>query len=730
MLRPERMSRVSVTGHKRVMADVIEAVHDLNLVHLSEYDGSWAGFDPGDPIEGADEASDQLVTVRSIESILDVEELDAGPARVVADEFEDELESVRERVNELDDTRSEIRDELRALEEAQTAAEPFVDLGIDLDLLSGYDRLTVRVGEGDESAVAGALEAAGAVETFETFAGERTVAVFADAEGAAVDEALVGASFTAVEIPDAEGSPEAYIADLEHDIDRLEQRLRTVREELQELKLDAGRFLLAVEERLSIEVQKAEAPLSFATTDHAFVAEGWVPTDRLDELRAALDASAGDHVEVEELERADYDSDGVPEHAEAVTDGGDVVSKEVAADGGYDRPMETTGPPVIMDNPVLTRPFELLVTTIKRPRYTELDPTVLVWLTFPVFFGFMIGDLGYGAAYTLIGYAMWKRFDSPGLQSLGGVGMWAGVFTMLFGVLYGEVFGLHVLGEWLWGEHGLLLALGHPPIEKGLNASEFALLWLVTAMVVGLLHVGLGYGLGFINELRHSVKDAVLESGSWALLMFGVWVWILSRHLADSKPDFVFTLLGHGEEAVFALGFTGFPVAVGLAGLAGAAIGLVLMVYGEYKHLGGPALIAGPLESLQVLVNVLSYARITAVLLAKAGMAFVVNLLFFGAYEHHGETHFMHSTTPEHVIAEYGAEAVTFPGLIHGGAAAIVGGLLILVIGHATVLALGITSAGLQAVRLEYVEFFQKFYEGGGGEPYEPFGYGDRAGGS
>jgi V/A-type H+-transporting ATPase subunit I len=58
---------------------------------------------------------------------------------------------------------------------------------------------------------------------------------------------------------------------------------------------------------------------------------------------------------------------------------------------------------------------------------------------------------------------------------------------------------------------------------------------------------------------------------------------------------------------------------------------------------------------------------------------------------------------------------------MHGGAAAVVGGIIILVVGHATVWALGITSAGLQAIRLEYVEFFQKFYEGGG-EPYEPFG--------
>ncbi|PSP18831.1 hypothetical protein BRC62_02495, partial [Halobacteriales archaeon QH_10_67_13] len=60
MLRPERMSRVSVTGSKRVMDDAIEAVYDLNVVHVTDYDGGWEGFDPGDPTQGADERVRQV----------------------------------------------------------------------------------------------------------------------------------------------------------------------------------------------------------------------------------------------------------------------------------------------------------------------------------------------------------------------------------------------------------------------------------------------------------------------------------------------------------------------------------------------------------------------------------------------------------------------------------------------------------------------------------------------
>ena len=62
-----------------------------------------------------------------------------------------------------------------------------------------------------------------------------------------------------------------------------------------------------------------------------------------------------------------------------------------------------------------------------------------------------------------------------------------------------------------------------------------------------------------------------------------------------------------------------------------------------------------------------------------------------------------------------------FGGLLHGGTAAIAVGVLVLVLGHLLVLILGVTSAGLQAIRLEYVEFFNKFYQGGG-RRFDPFG--------
>ncbi|NHN46713.1 V-type ATP synthase subunit I [Halostella sp. JP-L12] len=729
MLRPEQMSKVSVTGSKAVMDDVIEAAHDLHLLHLSDYDGSWEGFENGDPIEGAEEASEKLVTVRSLESILDVDEDDAGPSRIVTDEaIESELEEVRQEANELDDRLDEIDDDLRSVEEEIDSIEPFADLGIDLDLLSGYDTLQVAVGEGDEDEIAAALAASDEVDEYETFSGDRTVAAFvyptADAGEDALEDALVGVDFARIEVPDAEGSPEEYVEELRHERQQLESRRDSVEGDLEKLRLDAAGFLLAAEEKLTIDVQKREAPLQFATTENSFIAEGWVPTERFPDLEAALEQAVGDRVEVDELERADY-HEGHPTHSEEVSESGGAApgdGAEAVTDGGTAVTVDDE-PPVIQSNEGAVKPFEFLLTMINRPKYTELDPTFVLFLTFPAFFGYMIGDLGYGLLYLGAGYLLYSRFEEDVFRSLGAIGMWIGGFTALFGILYGEIFGLHVLGEVLFG--------GSPPMHKGLQPhySAYGQTWLIVSVLLGLLHLTVGYAFGFVNDLDHGFVDAYLENGSWATLMVGVWIWIFSRHASGPKPDFLFEVLG-GDHAAYDLGFTGLPAEIGLyVGLPLAAIGFLTMVYGEIQHFGvAIGTLVGFLESFSVLGDVLSYLRIAAVILAKAGMAFVVNLLFFGVYvtgeEGDQSWHFATGHMPEEGAMYHGHEVteIMFGGLLHGGVASVLAGVLIFVVGHIIVLLLGITSAGLQGVRLEYVEFFDKFYEGGG-RVFEPFGY-------
>ena len=739
MLRPERMSKVSVTGSKRVIDDVIEATYEHHSLHVTDYDERYEGFSPGESLDGAEIVNERLVTVRSLESILDVEGDEIDAAGTLDDEaLTTELEDVRGRVNELNDERDDLQAAIRDRQEAIDRMEPFADLGIELDLLSGYDSIEVVVGEAKVDAVEAALAEADGIDAFEVFAGGDTVAIFAaPAEGAddgVLQDSLVGVDIALLEVPEADTSPTEYVSELERERADLRADLEAIEAELASVKEEAAGFLLRAEEQLTIEAQKKEAPLSFATTENAFIAEGWVPSKTYSEFEAAIDDAVGDHAEVEELERASFTPDG-DHHTEAVSGGGaaggaasadagdaadaastDDAEREAATDGGH-ATHGSDDPPVVQNNGGAAGPFELLVQGFGRPKYSEFDPTLLVFLTFPLMFGFMIGDIGYGVLYAAIGWFLYARYDGA-FREMGAVAIWAGLFTVLFGIYYGiDLFGYHAYP---------LLGIESWPMSKGLSpgTGEWALAWLVVSVLFGILHLNTGYVLSFVSNLQqHDIKHALYESASWLLLLNGAWLWIFSQHVLGPKPEFLFESV-----SVVTLGmvtFTGFPVIVGYVGLAAAAVGAVLLAIGE------PAELA---EVLSPVVNVVSYARLMAVLLAKGGMALAVNLLAFGAYiSDGGSGSFTFIFTPSRLaevqeMAAAGDVELVFAGMSTAfepsliGIVAVVGAVLVAIVGHIVVLLLGITAAGIQGIRLEYVEFFGKFYQGGG-DTYLPFGY-------
>ena len=182
------------------------------------------------------------------------------------------------------------------------------------------------------------------------------------------------------------------------------------------------------------------------------------------------------------------------------------------------------------------------------------------------------------------------------------------------------------------------------------------------------VHLGLGLFFGIRNEWGHGVKHVVAKFG-WLVLLLTFYPAVIA--LLD--PAFLERVTGLGANQAYMIAGGGF--------LVGAVV------------LGWAEGIVGVLEIPSMLSNILSYLRLGAVAIAKGAMAVAFNNLTL--------------------------VSMTLSGT--GLALAIVG-LVAFVFVQALLFVLGLLSAGIQAIRLNYVEFFTKFYKGGG-EKFTPFGH-------
>jgi len=293
---------------------------------------------------------------------------------------------------------------------------------------------------------------------------------------------------------------------------------------------------------------RIEAIGQSAVTPHAFVLEGWLPVAGLRTLTQALDSRFSGAVVVEVLHQEAW-------HAEDA--------------------------PVVLRNPWLFRPFEIVTRMLPLPRYGSIDPTPYVAVFFPMFFGLIVGDLGYGAVMALVSLILHRR-SVPGstLRAVAEVGGACALFSLIFGALFGELFG--DLGR-RW--------LGLRPLWFD---REVAIVpFLVLTISLGLVHLLLGLVLGALSRRRSHPREA-LGRGLSALMLVVVVVAILAALEVVPKA-----LL---SPAVIAL-LVAFPVLVILEG------------------------VVAPVELLSTIGHVLSYARIMALGTASVMLAVVANRL-------------------------------------------------------------------------------------------------------
>jgi V/A-type H+/Na+-transporting ATPase subunit I len=324
--------------------------------------------------------------------------------------------------------------------------------------------------------------------------------------------------------------------------------------------------------------------------------------------------------------------------------------------------------PILFNNPLLISPFEKLTSLYGTPRYQEVEPTVFFALSFLLLFGMMFGDVGQGAVLFFSGYLIFRRMYR--YLDYGIILMECGFFSAVFGFLYGSVFGLETLIPALWFR----------PME---NITYF----VKVTLILGAGMLSLGMVLNFINALRLKEYEKLLSAGGLAgALLYWMAAGLGMKYLLTGR-------IAPGELTI--LGWT-----------AGMLMGVMVLHRPIYRFIvkgnspGRILLQAGFLteimesvielfdDLIRFVANTVSFIRIAAFALSHAAL-FIAVFSIADILSHEKRTAFSY--------------------------------WIVVGIGNIVIILLEGLVVSIQTVRLEYYEFYGKFFRGGG-ERFKPFG--------
>ena len=324
------------------------------------------------------------------------------------------------------------------------------------------------------------------------------------------------------------------------------------------------------------------------------------------------------------------------------------------------------GPPTKLRHPAILKPFEMFLEMYGLPSYNEIDPTPLMALTYMVFFGFMFGDLGQGALLFLGGALLYKL---KGMR-LAGIISCCGVCSMIFGLLFGSVFGFEDVFEPLWLHPQE--AMTNLPFIGRLNTV------FVVAIAIGMGVILLCMILNIVNGIRQGNRERIfLDTNGLAGLVF----------YGSAVACILLFMTGHT-----------LPAALVLVIMFGIPLLLLFLKEPIMNRLEKkPKLIEGGVgmfitqgffEMFEMLLsyfsNTLSFVRIGAFAVSHAAMMSVVMML---------------------AGAESGG-ALSWP---------------VVILGNLFICGMEGLIVGIQVLRLEYYELFSRFYTGGG-RAFKPYG--------
>ena len=345
------------------------------------------------------------------------------------------------------------------------------------------------------------------------------------------------------------------------------------------------------------------------------------------------------------------------------------VREEISSSVGacfmeFSEPTAEDTPPTLLKNNGLVSNFESITNTYSPPNYRDFDPNAVMSFFYSLFMGFIIGDAGYGLLMLLVGgwLCYSNRRKPTGTSMLAGAFAIGGFFAIIWGILFNSVFGIAVFANTIMPD---------PQKDQWLLAGISVPSVLVIAMLLGVSQLFVGYLCKAVQEWRRgNIGDGICDGVLWAIFSIGVAVAIVGFVEEFSMPS---------------LASAGAIIAGGSLLLAIVTAGRKEKFFGKFTKGFGAAY-----GIINYVSDILSYARLYGLMLSGAVIA--------------------------QIISTYSTQF-----LMSGNFALIALAIVLLIVGHGFNLVMNLLGAYIHDARLQYVEFYGRFFEGEG-ELFRPLG--------
>jgi len=463
------MSKVRAICLKQIAPSVIKLLHNMAVVHLK--DAAVPETERAGPLSSYDDISSRLIRIRSMK-----EALPKGNVAKKKYEFESILSEADGMLSEDDKLRvllkqkEDVSKEIEVKLAAQRALADIAELSIDFSKLQSESLHFILLKSGADKAA----KARAAVSKRKNFAltsahTQAGASVLLIALPKGEDAKFLEEFGQMMPLPSLSSTPKHEIGQLKSAEKELRVELKAAQEKIAKFSERHYAKLVAIEESLSIEADRAQVSTMFSGSDSLYFIEGWVEKTKVGEVESELQRKFGRRIMVSEAK--------IDEHHDM--------------------------PPTLLSNPRAAGPFQFIVEFLSSPQYGEIDPTLLIAFFIPILYALIFGDAIY-AIFSFFIATYLIRISKSGslLNNISKIWQISAIPAFIAGVAFDEWSGF--THQHLLAKFGLQGAFYQAAMHRVSDVQTLMLL----VIVVGSIQIGIGFLLGAINEWNHSKKHA------------------------------------------------------------------------------------------------------------------------------------------------------------------------------------------------------------------------------